>query len=125
MWCWWVFRLWKLVMLVRLCKCRQKLIYKLIERRSAEKCTENIDEVKITEKALTECNSIECNSVKNIHKCSSCTLYIVLFPITFTVNVGIITYFIYSLVLKKKMLFVLSLVAVLKQQFNELINGKK
>ena len=110
-------------MLVRLCKCRQKLIYKLIERRSAEKCTENIDEVKITEKALTECNSIECNSVKNIHKCSSCTLYIVLFPIT--VNVGIITYFIYSLVLKKKMLFVLSLVAVLKQQFNELINGKK
>ena len=117
-------------MLVRLCKCRQKLAYKLIERRSAEECTENIDEVKIAEMALTECNSIGCNFVKNIHKCSSCTcssctLYIVLFSIIFTVNVGIITYFIYSLVLKKKMLFVLSLVAVLKQQFNELINGKK
>ena len=112
-------------MLVRLCKCRQKLVYKLIERRSAEECTQNIDEVTIAEMALTECNSIGCNSVKNIHKYSSCTLYIVLFSIIFTVSVGIITYFIYSLVLKKKILLVLSLAAVLKQQLNELINGKK
>ena len=52
-------------MLVRLCKCRQKLVYKLIEGRSAEECTQNIDEVKIAEMALTECNSIGCNSVKN------------------------------------------------------------
>ena len=32
---------------------------------------------------------------ENKHTCSSCTLYIVLFSIIFTVNVGIGTYFIY------------------------------
>ena len=41
------------------CKCRKKLLDKLIEEY-----TENIDEVKIA----------ECKSVENIHKCSSCTL---------------------------------------------------
>ena len=46
------------------CKCREKLVGKLIEE-----CTESIDEVNIA----------ECKSVKNIHKYSSCTLYIVLF----------------------------------------------
>ena len=30
------------------------------------------------------------------HKCSSCTLYIVLFCIIFTINIGIGTYFVYS-----------------------------
>ena len=40
------------------CKCRKKLVDKLVEE-----CTENIDEVKIAEMTLTE----------NIHKCSSCT----------------------------------------------------
>ena len=44
------------------CKCRKKLVDKLLED-----CTENIDEVKIANK----------NKYKN--KCSSCTLYIVLF----------------------------------------------
>ena len=53
------------------CKCRKKLVYKLVEE-----CTENIDEVKIT----------ECKSIENIHKCSSCTLYIVLLSIVFTIN---------------------------------------
>ena len=32
---------------------------------------------------------------ENKHKCSSCTPYIVLFSIIFTINVGISTYFIY------------------------------
>ena len=32
---------------------------------------------------------------KNKHKCSSCTLYIVLFSIIFTINIGIGTYFVY------------------------------
>ena len=67
------------------CKCRKKLFDKLVKE-----CTENIDEVKIA-----EWNPIECNSVENIHKCSSCTLYIVLFSILFTINVGIGTYFVY------------------------------
>ena len=61
------------------CKCKKKLVDKLIEE-----CSENIDEVKI-----------EWNSVKNIHKCSSCTLYIVSISIIFTINIGIATYFVY------------------------------
>ena len=48
-------------------------------------CTENIPEVK----------TAECSSVENIHKCSSCTLYIVLVSIIFTINIGIGTYFVY------------------------------
>ena len=50
-----------------------------------EECTENIDEVKIAER----------NSVENIHNCSSCTLYIVLLSIIYTINIGIATYFAY------------------------------
>ena len=68
------------------CKCRKKLVDKLVEhsstdRSSAVKCSENIDEVKIASE----------NEHKN--KCSSCTLYIVLFSIIFTINIGIVTYF--------------------------------
>ena len=33
---------------------------------------------------------------ENKHRCSSCTLYIMLFSIIFTINVGIATYFVYS-----------------------------
>ena len=61
------------------CKCRKKIVYKLVKE-----CTENIYEVKTD----------ECNSVKIIHKCSSCPLYIVLFSIILTINIGIATYFI-------------------------------
>ena len=49
-----------------------------------EECTENVEEVKLAKITLTE------NEDK--HKCSSCTLYIVLFLIIF--NVGIGTYFV-------------------------------
>ena len=61
------------------CKCRKKIVDKLVKE-----CTENIDEVKTD----------ECNSVKIIRKCSSCPLYIALFSIIFTINIGIVTYFI-------------------------------
>ena len=71
-------------------KCRKKLVDKL-----TEECTENIDEVKIAECNSIESRSTECNSVENTHKCSSCTLYIVLFSIIFTINIGIATYFVY------------------------------
>ena len=50
------------------CKCRKKLVDKLVPE-----CNENIDEVKIVESISIECNSTECNSVENIHKCSSST----------------------------------------------------
>ena len=63
------------------CKCREKLVDKLVEEY-----TENIEEIKITE--ITEI-------AENNHKCSSCTLYIVLFSIFFTINVGIGIYFVY------------------------------
>ena len=46
-----------------------------------------VEEVKIAKATSAE------NEDK--HKCSSCTLYIVLFSIVFIINVGIGTYFIY------------------------------
>ena len=59
------------------CKCRKRLIDKLIEE-----CNENINkEVKILD--------------KHGDKCSSCILNIVLLSIVFTVNIGIATYFAY------------------------------
>ena len=65
------------------CKCRKKLVGKLVED-----CTKNIDQVEITEITLYK--------NKNKHKCSSCTLYVVLFSIVFRSNVVISTYFVYS-----------------------------
>ena len=59
------------------CKCRKRLVDKL-----AEESTENVEEVKLAKN-------------ENKHKCSSCTLYIVLFSIIFMINVGIDTYFVY------------------------------
>ena len=58
------------------CKCRKKLIDKLVEE-----CTENVKEEKITEITLAE--------KENKYKCSSCTQYIVLFSIIFTINIEI------------------------------------
>ena len=64
------------------CKCRKKLVDKV-----TEECIENIEETKLV-KALA----------KNEHKCSSCTLYTVLFWmffIFFVIKIGIGTYFTY------------------------------
>ena len=60
------------------CKCRKKLVDKLVE-----KCIKSIEEVEITEVTQSE------------NKCSSCTVYIVLFSIFFTLSIWITTYFIY------------------------------
>ena len=64
------------------CKCRKKLVNKL-----AEECIETNNEVQLAKIPLAE--------NKNNHKYSSCTLYILLFSIIFTINVGIGTYFVY------------------------------
>ena len=48
------------------CKCRKKLVDKLVEE-----CTENVGETRLVEKTSAK--------NKNKHKCSSCTVYIVLF----------------------------------------------
>ena len=61
----------------------KKLVDKLVEE-----CFENVKEAKITE--ITLCEN------ENKHKCTSCTLYVVLFSIIFTINIGIGTYFVYS-----------------------------
>ena len=66
------------------CNCGKKLIDKLVEE-----CTENIGETRLFEKTSAK--------DKNKHKCSSCTLYIVLFSIIFTTDIGISTYFVYFL----------------------------
>ena len=50
------------------CKCRKNLVDKLVE-----KCTENVEEVKLAKIALAE------HENKHKNKCSSCQLYIVLF----------------------------------------------
>ena len=83
------------------CKCRKRLGDELVEE-----CTENIDEVKIPSE----------NEHKN--KCSSCTLYIVLFSIFFAINIGIGTYFVTTntwIVIKK---LPLDMIMSIKQQFN-------
>ena len=65
------------------CKCKKKLVNKLVEEY-----TENIEETRLVKKTLVK--------NENKHKCSCCTLYIVLFSIIITINIGIGIYFVYS-----------------------------
>ena len=69
MWCWWTFR-------YKNCKCRKRLIDKLVEE-----CSENID----VKKLLSKKNMDVCSSREH----SSCTVYIVLFSVFLTINIGI------------------------------------
>ena len=69
-------------------KYRKRLADKL-----AEESTENIEETKLVE--------INSSKNENKHKSSSCRLHIVLFWIFFTINVGIGSYSLFSLVVKK------------------------
>ena len=80
-----------------------------------EECTETVEEVKLAK--ITSAEN------KNKHKCSSCTLYIAFFSITFTINVGISTHFIYfHWYLNKDVIHVKF--GTRTQQSNELIMGK-
>ena len=63
------------------CKCRKRLVDKLVEE-----CTENIDEAKTAEIILFD--------HENMCKCSW-VLYIVLCSKNFSVNIGIVSYFVY------------------------------
>ena len=54
---------------------QKRLVNKLVEE-----CTETVEEVKLAKITLAE--------NENSYKCSSCTVYIVLFWIFFTINVG-------------------------------------
>ena len=93
------------------CKCRKKLVEPLIEE-----CTETAEEVKLAEITLAE--------NENSYKCSSCTVFIVLFSTIFTINIGMVTYYVYLLWYLKTMHHMLTLIHALKQQFTKQINGK-
>ena len=90
------------------CKCKKGLVNKLVEE-----CNETIDEVKLTKITLAG-NENSC-------KCNSCILYIALFAVFLTINVGIGAYFVYYkyLNLNKKMF--LDMIMFIKQQFTKLI----
>ena len=76
MWCWKIFEN---------CKCRKKLVAPLIEE-----CTETVEEVKLAKITLAE--------NKNMYKCNSCTVYIVLMIVVFTICAGISAYYLLQLV---------------------------
>ena len=103
MWYWWIFN-------YKICKCRKKLVDKLIEE-----CTKTI-EVKLAKITLAE------NESEN--KYSSCTVYIVLMIVVFTIFTGITTYFVYYNWSLIKIIFLASnLVLTKKQRFGKHING--
>ena len=58
------------------------------------------------------------------YKRSSCTVYTVLMVVFFTINIGIVTYYVYSQYYTKKMLHMSTLILALKQQFTKHINGE-
>ena len=91
------------------CKCRKKFVDKLVE-----KCTENIDEVKIAEMALFE-HGNECKS--------SCKIYVVLIVIVFTFCIGIGTYFIQYMYMNHGKKLHLNMIMSIKHQTIN-INGK-
>ena len=64
------------------CKCRKKLVDKLVDEY-----TETVEEVKLAKITLAE------NESEN--KYSSCTVYIVLMIVVFTIFTGITIYFVY------------------------------
>ena len=63
-------------------KCRKRLVDKLVDE-----CGEAVEEVKLAKITLAE--------NENSYKCSSCTVYIVLMIVVFTICARITTYFVY------------------------------
>ena len=87
------------------CKCRKKIV---------DESTQTVEEVKLTKITLAEKESE--------NKYSSCTVYIVLMIVVFTVFTGITTYFVYynwSFIKNN-----VSLVLTKKQRFGKQINGR-
>ena len=92
------------------CKCRKKLVDKLVEEYS-----ENIDE---NEMIYNE----TLNDYENV--CNSCTTYIVLFFIAVLIITEIGSAYCYFYWYLKRILLVLILIPILKQQFIKHINEK-
>ena len=71
---------------MKIVNAEKKLVAPLIE-----KCNKTVEEVKIAKINLAK------NENENSYKCSSCTVYIVLLLIFFTIKVsGIVTCYVYS-----------------------------
>ena len=69
--------------IMKIVSAEKKIVDKLVEE-----CIETVEEVKLAKITLAK--------IENSYKCSFCTVYIVLFWIFFTINVGGIgAYFIY------------------------------
>ena len=77
--------------------CRKTLVDKLIEE-----CNDNIEETSLI-------NSTKCKS-------NSCILYIVLFSILFTINIGIATYFIYYKYINHNKKMFLNMIMFIKEK---------
>ena len=97
------------------CKCIKRLIDKLVEE-----CSENIDGNKMLYDETLDVTPL------NVYKkvCNSCIIYVILFDVFFIISKCISSAFIYFYWYLKKIMFTLSLILVLKQQFIEHINGK-
>ena len=90
------------------CKCRKKLLDKLVEER-----IKSIDEVEITKITRAE------------NKCSSCTLYIVLLSIFFTFSIRIATYFVYYKYMSRNKKMFPNMITPIKQKIiNIRMNGR-
>ena len=97
------------------CKCKKRLIEELVEGSS-----EITDEVKIA-----KTTSMELHSTEGENKCKySCTIYVVLMVIVFTICIGTGTYFIYYKYMNhnKKLLLISMIISIKHQIIN--INGK-
>ena len=91
---------------------QKKLVDKLVDE-----CTETAKEVKLAKITLAE------NESEN--KYSSCTVYIVLMIVVFTIFTGITTFLLITIGLWLKIMFLaLNLVLTKKQRFGKHINGK-
>ena len=96
------------------CKCRNKLVDQIVDE-----CVETVEKVKLAQITLAE--------NENRYKCSSCTVYIVLMIVVFTIYVRIGTYLLITICLWLKMLRPLNLITLKQQftqQFTKLINNK-
>ena len=71
---------------MKIANVEKQLVDKLVEE-----CTEKVEEAKLAEINLKELHSAEHEKVRK----SSCTIYVVLIAIIFTINIIIGTYFVY------------------------------
>ena len=108
---WKIMQCWRIYSLCN-CKCRKKLIDKLVEE-----CTETTDEVKIT-----KITSAECNSIEDENKCkTSCTVYVVLIAIIFTICIGTGTYFFYYKYMNHDKKLLLDMIMSIKHQIIDIM----